>query len=742
VVAFVVLLALALRAYHLGYKSLWLDELNLLRSSYGNGALFARFGYSILDHPPGYLVILRLLMHIGRQEWLLRLPALLASVGSVIALWAMARTMLGSLVGILASLVLALLPMHIAYAQEAHSYGLYGLLSVLLLWSLYRAALMEMASEQDTRGEQRWRNAKAWAPFVLITILALYVHYYSFYLVALSVLLFPLFALDCCGGSLASLWRDRFRRRALLRLAMSLLVTTALYLPQAIFGVGNSLRYANNLAKGLAYRSLADSISWAFRGGLNSLQDFPWATWGAIVVLVLGLAWQLWRRRHLAVSFLLILVLPLVPSLWLAYQTGIAFNSRRVIFVLPVLAVVAGTGLTAVAGFAGQLWTNLQSDQDHDGEPGGVGRSQATVATAAFLAIVTIAAAVGPVQAYYTTPKQDWKTLGRLLTTLVLPADAAVAQEKAARNLSWYYPEVQVIGSDPVPVLEELCQSHAKVYLTVMPNEPFRGTDADWLAEAFVEIPLKDLKLFYRNCSAQADWYGEGGVPLFEMAFDPHMPFLPIQQAYSQYQHLASTYAPADSESTGDRPAGRQEAAANESAPAAAVEDGPSPVKPSAESPEPPPTWEGPPTRQVAEEFLRAGYAEEALEMFQELLLTQSEDRGTHMGLAAALAATGEIDEALETYASIEANWPDFPWVFIRRGELWEGIGNIAAALAEYQAALRVVPDDPDAYFVLGFAFDRLNMPQDAIVAFQAGLQLDPSREGPRQALKGLLERE
>ncbi len=78
--AAIVLVGAALRIYLLGDKSLWLDELNLLRSSYASGKWLAPFGLSILDHPPGYMIILRIMMHVDQSEWWLRLPAMITSV--------------------------------------------------------------------------------------------------------------------------------------------------------------------------------------------------------------------------------------------------------------------------------------------------------------------------------------------------------------------------------------------------------------------------------------------------------------------------------------------------------------------------------------------------------------------------------------------------------------------------------------------------------------------------------------
>ena len=47
----IVALAVALRAYHLGYKSLWLDEVTYVRSAQ-TGGLFGPYGLASISHPP------------------------------------------------------------------------------------------------------------------------------------------------------------------------------------------------------------------------------------------------------------------------------------------------------------------------------------------------------------------------------------------------------------------------------------------------------------------------------------------------------------------------------------------------------------------------------------------------------------------------------------------------------------------------------------------------------------------
>lgn len=63
----ILLLASLLRVYQLGARSLWLDELTILRSVYPAGGLFDALGYASLGHPPLYLFLLRL-TQIGRAH--------------------------------------------------------------------------------------------------------------------------------------------------------------------------------------------------------------------------------------------------------------------------------------------------------------------------------------------------------------------------------------------------------------------------------------------------------------------------------------------------------------------------------------------------------------------------------------------------------------------------------------------------------------------------------------------------
>ncbi len=777
----IVALAAALRAYNLGYKSMWLDELNYARSALGDGTLFGKFGLSILDHPPAYLFITRLVMFIGRDDWLMRVVPFLSSVAAVAALWALARTMFGPITGLLAAFVLAITPMHIAYSQEAHSYGVYGLLSILTFWVLYRAAQDEV-ERADPAGPPpkagRWR--RTWLPFVLLATLNMYVHYYSFYVAALSVLLFPLFLLDWSRAPFSSLWRDPARRKSLLRLVGALALIALLYVPQVLVGVRNSLTYATDLDSTFD-GTLAQAIQWAARAVTIPWQRDPVSGAAVVLVVLAGLAWLLWQRRHLLLSVLLVAILPLPPSIFMAFRTGIAFNARRVIFILPVVVLVIAVGMMAYARLGGWLWARRPRRKGPEAAAPSVSSGPAVAILAVILAVVAGVASIKPLTTYYTLPKQDWKGLARVLAAQVEPGDVVAAPLRSSRNVAWYYRPVRVLDN-PRPQLEAICEEGRTTYFVVGLQERIPESLQEWLSANFIEVPFKDVRLYYRQCGRLAsDWYGAGAGPLFRMAINPRLPFAPTQRAYRAYNQLAAerldqpaaqVAPPAQPEPPPDlaaeslseeRDFDAAEAALVEAL-AAAPEIVDAPAEPQVTPmPEQAPVQDpvsaqetavalalarlaGNATpapasadrRAEAEALLNAGQAEQALGILRELIAVDRNDRAARMSLARALAAAGQTEAALDEYRSIAQQWPSYPWPLVRRAELLEQTGDSRSALREYESAARVAPEEADVRFALAYALARSGQNSAAIQEFEAGLRLDPTREAARAAMERL----
>jgi tetratricopeptide (TPR) repeat protein len=142
--------------------------------------------------------------------------------------------------------------------------------------------------------------------------------------------------------------------------------------------------------------------------------------------------------------------------------------------------------------------------------------------------------------------------------------------------------------------------------------------------------------------------------------------------------------------------------------------------------------------RVQADQTLEAGQPAEALAIYQQLVAVDDQDRASRMGVANALAVLGRSDEALGEFEAISAGWPDFPFARIRQGALLEERGDLEGALAAYREAVRIAPDNANTHFTLAYALRRAGLRDEAIAAFEAGLELDPARDGASQALEAL----
>ena len=255
----IVALATALRAYHLGVQEPVVRRGDLCPRG-SMGGLFGPYGLASISHPPGYLFIMRLMGSISHEEWLLRLPALIASVLGIVAAWGLGRALVGRVEGLLVAFMLALSALHLEYAQEAHSYALFGTLSTFLLWSLYWVAQRSVGQFAKLPSDGKLRTIGPWAVVVLLATADLYVHYYALAPVGLSLIVFPCFLLAVQPGPVASLWREPAKRRALLHLAIALVVVGLLFLPQLSSQLLGSARVAADRTEALEAGILAASF--------------------------------------------------------------------------------------------------------------------------------------------------------------------------------------------------------------------------------------------------------------------------------------------------------------------------------------------------------------------------------------------------------------------------------------------------------------------------------------------------
>lgn len=280
VIILITLLALGIRMVGLGSKGLWIDEADSL---YFASQSFSDILYRLCDpHPPGYYVILSGFLSLGRSEFWVRLPSAIADTLSIPLLYILTRELatvfaqpwLDRRTAVLASLLLAVAPLHVWYAQEARMYALVAVLGLCTVYFALRVA---------TRG-----RTKDILGYLLFTIAALYVDQSSF---------LPLVVANLLWGGL-SFWtrpqREKSSRWHVVRwVGLQMVVGVAFWLwwSQALFPA--------RFEGGTFYQLAMVKLSLERVGLSISLVELRWAlAIGVLLVLAITVWASWWLIRH------------------------------------------------------------------------------------------------------------------------------------------------------------------------------------------------------------------------------------------------------------------------------------------------------------------------------------------------------------------------------------------------------------------------------------------------------------
>lgn len=129
---FILMIGIFLRVYDLNTESLWLDE--------GFSITYAKLNlYKIFflreNNPPLYFIILHLWINLfGDSEFSVRFLSVLFGSSSIFMMYKVSKQIFDKDVGIFSSLLLCLSVFHIHYSQEARTYSLTVLLTLLSMY--------------------------------------------------------------------------------------------------------------------------------------------------------------------------------------------------------------------------------------------------------------------------------------------------------------------------------------------------------------------------------------------------------------------------------------------------------------------------------------------------------------------------------------------------------------------------------------------------------------------------------
>ena len=301
----VVFLALALRLYRIGYREFWFDELGQIvvaKADWWHAILGAakHAGAAPLDY-----LITHLMLAVGQDEAILRLPAALWGVASVILIYLLARQCAGRPAALAAALILATAPQHVRYSQELRFYSLatmMALLCVLIFW---------------------WAHAQgAWSRWVVWSG-ALAVGLYAHYALAFVGL--------ACG-----LWTIIYQRGVVWRAIIAGSVAAILFAPWVIY---DNFIY-DKTALGLSLSRLP-TMKQLFYAPLGAGQPVNWLLW-----ILFGLAVVTNRRqRPMVALFAIVGALLFAGAVALDVVGGYPFYQRQALIAMPFLLLAGVCGL-------------------------------------------------------------------------------------------------------------------------------------------------------------------------------------------------------------------------------------------------------------------------------------------------------------------------------------------------------------------------------------------------------------
>ena len=397
------LVACALRFFHLGHQSLWVDEIFSWRAASPHGS-FNWGDFFINTHGPVIAALSHALIRVfGDSEWALRLPFAVASVLLVPAVAFLARRAAGPRAFLWAAWIVALSPLATWYGQEMRNYAF------AFLWSAL--ACERTLAYRETGRPGDLALVALWSTLGLLTNLT-------------AILLVPILF----GALLVS---PPPGRRRVVPLALALLGIGLVLLPWAIQYL--QLLEFNRLVPGRAalpdetplrgdmtftwaaipYTFFVDAVGYTLGPSLRALHEMPPAhairphlVPIAATAIVFGVlagagAWSLRRRKFTLALLLSVLLVPLVMVSYFAIMNFKTFNARYASSGLPAWFVLLAAGLVALPP-----------------------RPRIVLASLALLLCVA------SLRNHYFDPaygKEDFRAAAAFLRSEVAPADSVVA---------------------------------------------------------------------------------------------------------------------------------------------------------------------------------------------------------------------------------------------------------------------------------------------------------------------------
>ena len=393
-VLLIVLLGSGLRLYHLGFKSLWLDEAVIYLNAQGTLSEILEKNATENSAPPTFTLLVRAMMFFGESEFWLRLPACLAGIASIPLAFVCFRRFSGDWGAVFGTLLLAVAPTQILYSQQVREYSFVVLLTLALFYFFFDCI--------------HTRTTKS---FLL------------FSLTAATAILFQYGIVLAIAGLLATLFVYLLiqHRERILPLCASLLPTVLSVLFVYWIALRHQFRIRSATYLANAYvGNLLSSWPGFFCHQTNTLLQFCVSNWVyplLVLTLILGVLASFIEKRFLSViSALSLFGVVIVANILAVYPYG---PLRQVIFLAVPIYLVASMG--------------SQYLMKHS--------AKAVYITAAFL----ICLWGGKASLYYLRQESQYnmKPTAHIWETQLLDDDHIFVSYHSAPAFYYYFPELQ-----------------------------------------------------------------------------------------------------------------------------------------------------------------------------------------------------------------------------------------------------------------------------------------------------------
>lgn len=350
---FVTAAAFALRVFHIGAQSLWIDELLTIQVSRSTpvATIWELLVHNV--HGPLHSFVVYLFGLVGRHDWWLRMPSAIAGAAAVALFYVWIRDWIGHRIAAFGAVLLAINPLHVHYSQEARNYAF------LLMFAMAACVFFERLMRSPSR-----RTA---AMYVVTLACAALSNFSAAFLYAAHTAIY-------FGRSGFS--RGTLRRWVLTSVCVLALISPWVYRISEYIDVGDlvtpvmpgelqpddRLRGETTFHAGaLPYAAYTYAVGFTLGPSLRELhassgmgavisRHAPVVAWVALLfgtIWAVGLAGAI-RRRLPWRSLAAYAVIPLGGVLILNWQNAKAFNVRYVLIALPACLAFAAIGVASL----------------------------------------------------------------------------------------------------------------------------------------------------------------------------------------------------------------------------------------------------------------------------------------------------------------------------------------------------------------------------------------------------------